>query len=358
MKKVTVLSVMAVTIGLGLFVVFSNCYAQGVGASKYVKDNSTGIEILLPQGLNGYGSYFTNDTLNVRAGTDVIREYQGKIYLNKKYIGYVIPGDTVIYTQGSLFKKASLTLRNQKPTFISNGIIYFTPYYLNTVISTKEGDVYPVGDFTIREHQNKIYLNGVYQGDAFANDTVILRKNGTLSVKNDLGLFVIGKTQKTSVGYAMMGSRGIVYLYPSELVTRSIDNGKDTADYQLGKYFIQEYKRNLYLDGKFVERVEEGDTVILNKGSLSEKAFLTIKKSSYPMRSLSGSNIIYLFPKGFSFTCSNIKEGTNYTIDQSKIKEFENKIYLNDVYQGEAFANDTVILRRNGTLTIKNAKRE
>jgi hypothetical protein len=42
-----------------------------------------------------------------------------------------------------------------------------------------------------------------------------------------------------------------------------------------------------------------------------------------------------------------------------EVKESKNKIFLNNIYKGEAFANDTVTLRPRGrSLTIQKAKHD
>ena len=42
-----------------------------------------------------------------------------------------------------------------------------------------EYETWEISKNKIREEGNKIYLNGVFQGEAFANDTVIFRPSGT-----------------------------------------------------------------------------------------------------------------------------------------------------------------------------------
>ena len=43
------------------------------------------------------------------------------------------------------------------------------------------------GNYEVSEKDDKIFLNGVYQGEAFAKDTVILRPRGILTIKTKNG---------------------------------------------------------------------------------------------------------------------------------------------------------------------------
>lgn len=178
MKKVSILSTVVLATGFCLYTLGTKCHAQSIKKeAKYVMDNSRGFEIRLPQGLSGYGSYTVKDTLYVRAGNDMIKEYNGFLYLNNELTGSVGQGDTVIFRKGTFMKKKSLTIKPYivKPSFVNNGIIYAVPYPMQIVISDDSGDVFLADRYKIREHNNRIFLDDVYQGDAFSNDTVILR---------------------------------------------------------------------------------------------------------------------------------------------------------------------------------------
>lgn len=193
MKKVSILSTAVLTVGFSLYTIGAKCQAQLVEReAKYVMDNSRGFEIRLPQGLSGYGSYITNDTLYVRAGQDIIKEYKGFLYLNNKKVGSVNMGDTVIFKKGTFIKKKSLLIGPYivKPSFVNNGIIYVTPYPLETVISDGGGNIFLVDRYKIREQDNKVFLDDIYQGDAFTGDTVIFRYGKLVirHVPHDLGL--------------------------------------------------------------------------------------------------------------------------------------------------------------------------
>ena len=178
------------------------------------------------------------------------------------------------------------------------------------------------------------------------------------------GLFALcpeSKAQEVSNGkYVENHGRGIIYLIPRDLFKDAfISNVKDTASYRFGKYHIQEYKKNIFLNNSFVESIAEGDTVILNKGNIFKMATITVKKWHDTMVSFNGKNIVYMFPNTFPLDYSRMKDEYEMYIlnEKFEIKEAENKIYLNGVYQGEAFANDKVILKPDGTLTIESANK-
>ena len=179
------------------------------------------------------------------------------------------------------------------------------------------------------------------------------------------GLFALcfeSKAQKISE-YIESNGRGIHYLIPRDLGDVFISNMQDTALYRFGKYRIQEYNRQIFLDGEFMGLVEEGDTVILNKGTRLKKATITVRKRSYTQPSMNGKNIVYIFPRGYHVTYSRYFDEYEKFIltgesEYIEIKESDNRIFLNEIYKGEAFANDTVILKpRERILTIKNANR-
>ena len=185
MKKVSVLSAAVVATGFGLFALCSESKAQDDISKKYVKDNSRKITWLLPKGLSGYGSYFRSDTLFLRAGKDLIKEYNGNVYLNDQFVGSAIESDTVILKKATLFKKAKLEIRRVEYVEIlgNTGIIYVLPMLPLSMQKDDDTMYYKVGKHEITEKDNKIYFNGVYQSEAFANDTVILRPNGILTIK-------------------------------------------------------------------------------------------------------------------------------------------------------------------------------
>jgi len=161
-----------------LFALCSEGKAQDDITKKYVKDNSRGVLILRPQGLQGYGQYYRNDTLFLHAGKDLIKECNGNVYLNDRFFGSAFEGDTVILHKATFFRKAKLEFRRVEYVAkrLPNGSVYFIP---KNPPPQMEFQVHKTED----ENKFKIYLNGVDRGDVFANDTVILRPRGTLTIK-------------------------------------------------------------------------------------------------------------------------------------------------------------------------------
>ena len=183
-------------------------------------------------------------------------------------------------------------------------------------------------------------------------------------VATGIGLFVLcpqSKAQKIG-SESYLPSRGIVYQISRDAGDIFISNTKDTALYRFGKYRIQEYNKQIFLDGEFVDFVEEGDTVILNKGTLFEKAKLEFRRVEYKTI-LVHKGITFRSPNHLPYTLSmkigggeaRWKSGGS-DINRILLNE-GNQIFLNDVYQGDVFTNDTVILKPNGKLIIKNANR-
>ena len=192
MRKISILSVTFFVLVFSMYTVGSMCFTQQTKCElEYVRDNSRGFEILIPRNLEGYGSYISSDTLHVRAGKDIIKEYNGTLLLNNIPIGKVSKGDTVIYKKGNWISKNTLIIKPYIPKYtISNRILFDMMYNIDRVLSDENGDTFIVNQYKIREKDNRIYLNDTYVGDAFANDTVILRK-GEITIKhavNNVGL--------------------------------------------------------------------------------------------------------------------------------------------------------------------------
>ena len=182
MAKVTILSAVVLAAGLTIFTI-GECQAKRI-EKDYVKDNSRGVMILRPKGLSHYGQYYLNDTLCIRAGKDLIQEYDGKIFLNETLSGYASEGDTVIYNKSTLFKKASLSIMTWAFQTIpgNTGIVYIFPKLPLSMANNIRGMQYRVGNDEIREVGDKILLNNEFKGNAYPGDTVIFR-NGRLIFK-------------------------------------------------------------------------------------------------------------------------------------------------------------------------------
>jgi transcriptional regulator with XRE-family HTH domain len=184
MKKVSILSAGFVVLCFGLFVLCSESKAQA--SKNYVKDNSRGIVMLRPRGLTGYGQYYRNDTLFLHAGQDLIKEYNGNVYLNDLFAGHAEDGDTVIMHKATFFKKGKLEFKRMEYQKIPGyaGAVFIFPKHLPLRMAHNDQMYYWVGESEIVEKDGKIFLNGEYKGDAFTNDTVILKPQGTIIIKN------------------------------------------------------------------------------------------------------------------------------------------------------------------------------
>jgi len=185
MKKVSIVSVAILATGLGLFALSPESKAQADISKKYVKDNSRGIVILRPRGLLGYGQYYRNDTLFLQAGKNLIKECNGDVYLNDLFVWHANDCDTVILHKATFLKKAKLEFRPVEYQNIPGyrGANFIFPKHLSLRMAHNEKMYYWVGNYEIVEKDDLIFLNGVYQGEAFANDTVMLSPRGRLTIK-------------------------------------------------------------------------------------------------------------------------------------------------------------------------------
>jgi len=265
-------------------------------------------------------------------------------------------------TQQELAKQCKVNTRTMQR--IENGVVTPRAYTVRAIFAALGFDFPKKDNFFMRTRFEHVCN---YLKDLFNLKINTMKKVSILSaavLATGFGLFALcqeNKAQKVSISKYIKDhcSNGIVYLYPRTLTpVKHIMKG-DTSNYMIGKYVVQEYKMNIFLNKEFVGRAEEGDTVKLDKETLFKKERITIIKGSYAMKSLNSKNIVYVFPfnKSLGHGMKN-DEYEIFLIGDTEIKEEGNKIYLNGVYQGEAFANDTVILRPRGTLVIKNQKQD
>lgn len=184
MTKLAIFMTVCLAIGFSLYTEWAKCNVQQIKKMNFVTDNTGGYEIRLPRGLPGYGSYINQDTIFIRAGKDLIKEYKGTLFLNNSLVGQIKENDTIIFMKGTLFAKKSLIIKPyiMKASMIYNGIVYVTPQPIS-VVSDSSGETFCSGAYTLREKDNKIYLNDVYQGDVFAGDTVVISRLGRLAIK-------------------------------------------------------------------------------------------------------------------------------------------------------------------------------
>lgn len=69
-----------------------------------------------------------------------------------------------------------------KASLIYKDIVFVTPQSISG-FTDDSGDTFQSGPYTFKERDNRIYLNDVYQGDAFAGDTVVISRSGKLKIK-------------------------------------------------------------------------------------------------------------------------------------------------------------------------------
>lgn len=185
MTKLTIFMTVCIAIGFSLYTGGAKCNAQQMKKMNFVTDNTGGYEILLPRGLSGYGSYINQDTIFIRAGKDLIKEYKGTLFLNNSLVGQVKENDTIIFRKRTLFAKKSLIIKPYivKASMIYNGIVYVTSQPISG-FANSSGETFRSGAYTFWERDNKIYLNDVYQGDVFTGDTVVISRLGKLAIKH------------------------------------------------------------------------------------------------------------------------------------------------------------------------------
>ena len=264
-------------------------------------------------------------------------------------------------TQEELVSKCNITVRTLQR--IESGAVTPRSYTVKMLFAALDYNIYNLSGshseksvFTFfQEKTEQLYK---YVIDLFNLKTNTMKKVTILlitSIAIGFGLFMLipsGNAQDSKKNayskFVETDGRGIIYMFPKEL-KGYISNMKDTADYKFGRYLIQEYKCKIFLNKKFVGKVLEGDTVVLKNGKI------TIRKSYYEDTSSTGKGIIYLCPKNQPITNMALTRDTeNLFCKDYHIKEYENKIFLNDVYIGTANAGDTVIYRK-GILSIRKA---
>jgi len=261
-------------------------------------------------------------------------------------------------TQEELVGKCNITVRTLQR--IESGVVTPRSYTTKMLFAALDYNIYNLSEsgseksvFTFfQEKTDQLYK---YVIDLFNLKTNTMKKISILSataIVLGFSLFFVcseSNAQKSNVNkFVESDSRGIIYLFPRGL-SMYISNMKDTADYKIGKYLIQEYKYKVFLNKEFVSKVLVGDTVIFNKGKIA------IRKSYDELSSSTGKGIIYLYPKNQPITNMAVTKDTeNLFCKDYHIKEYENKVFLNDVYIGTANTGDTVIYRK-GTLSIRKA---
>lgn len=134
-------------------------------------------------------------------------------------------------------------------------------------------------------------------------------------------------------------SRGIIYFFPKG-ETLLISNVKDTADYKIKGDIIQEYNSSIFLNGKYIGKALQSDTVIYHDSKV------TIRPSYYVFKSSYGQDLNYLIPKGTMINNLVVHIDTEFLyIGKHEIKEYHYKLFLDSVFQGQAKPGDFVRFR-------------
>lgn len=150
--------------------------------------------------------------------------------------------------------------------------------------------------------------------------------------------------------YTKTVGRDIVYLFPKGNPFY-ISNIKDTADYRFGEDLVQEFKNEIYLNGKFIRKVSKGDSILLDK---SRK--LHIRSKFWDFISSTNKGIIYRFPSEIEIDNLVVEIDNSehlYLTGKIHIKEIGNKIYINDEFIGKAYSQDVVLLENEKFRILK-----
>ena len=253
-------------------------------------------------------------------------------------------------TQEELANKCNITARTLQR--IESGVGNPRSFTIKMIFAALDYNIYDFSEsdsgkkvFAFFQNKTEQFYKSVF--DLFNLKTNTMKKISILSVAAVLiGLFLFiicfeTNAQKSySDKFFESKGRGIIYLFPKGLKVY-ISNVKDTADYHIGKNLVQEYKKNIFLNTRFVGKVLEGDTVVLDRQKI------TILKSYDNFTSSTGKGINYLLSKDNPMTKLSVSRDTeNLFLKGYQIKEFENKIFLNDKIIGIANSGDTVCFSR------------
>jgi transcriptional regulator with XRE-family HTH domain len=264
-------------------------------------------------------------------------------------------------TQEELASKSNVTVRTLQR--IEAGVVTPRSYTIKLISTALDCSIY---DFSERNSEKRVFTHfkdkteQLYKWaiDLFNLKTNTMKKISILSTSTLILSFILfvltseGKAQKSIYDkFIPTNGRGIVYLFPKEFRKGGyISNMKDTADYKIGKYLVQEYKHKIFLNGKFVTKVLEGDTVVLNKGKIA------MRQSYWQFNSSPDNGIVYFIPANLMMdNYSHWGDTNTMVVGNFHFKEYNHKVFQNGTYVGTANSGDTVIMK-NGNLTILNSR--
>jgi transcriptional regulator with XRE-family HTH domain len=249
-------------------------------------------------------------------------------------------------TQDQLAAKCKITIRTIQR--IESGMVMPRAFTLKVLSDNLEFDFLEISNGNKVSDSKLRWFNVIlwHVRDLFNLKTNTMKKVSILSIILCfvcVGLFALindSKAQDSSkldkYHFLKSNSRGIIYYFQRDELMM-ISNVKDTADYKIKGELIQEYKNKIFLNGKYVGKALKFDTVIYNKGNI------TIRPSYLDIKSSYGQNLHYLIPKGTWIDNVVVHIDTEYLyIGKHQIKEYKYKIFLDDVFQGQAEPGDSV----------------
>jgi transcriptional regulator with XRE-family HTH domain len=258
-------------------------------------------------------------------------------------------------TQDELAVKCKITIRTIQR--IEAGLVMPRAFTLKVLSDNLEFDFLEISNGKKVDDTKLKWFNVIlwHAKDLFNLKTNTMKKVTILSIILCLlfvGLFALvndGKAQGPikldKFHFVKANSRGIIYFFQRGELTM-ISNVKDTADYKIKGGLIQEYKNKIFLNGKYIGKALKFDTVIYNHGNI------TIRPSYVDIKSSYGQNIHYLIPKGTWIDNLVVHIDTEYLyIGKHQIKEYKYKIFLDNVFQGQAEPGDSVRFK-DGSIEI------
>jgi transcriptional regulator with XRE-family HTH domain len=249
-------------------------------------------------------------------------------------------------TQEELAEKCKITIRTIQR--IESGLVLPRAFTLKVLSDILEFDFLEISNGNKVNNSKLKWFNVILwqTRDLFNLKTNTMKKVSILSILLcciTIGLFALINDSKAQESikldkyhFVKSNNRGIIYFFQRDEETM-ISNVKDTADFKTKGGLIQEYKNKIFLNGKYVGRALKFDTVIYNQGQI------TIKPSYFDFKSSYGQNLHYLIPKGTWIDNLVVHIDTEYLyIGKYQIKEYKYKIFLDDVFQGQAEPGDSV----------------
>lgn len=258
-------------------------------------------------------------------------------------------------TQEELVEKCKLNVRTIQR--IESGMVTPRSYTLKTIFAVLEFTVNDSSESDLKRSVASFIMDKIeqiyrYLIELFNLKTDTMKKLSILTGATIVFGFSLmalcseSKAQKSHESkYIKSNGRGIIYLFPRNL-SWYVSNKKDTADYKMGDYLVQEFKYKIFLDKEFVGNAHLGDTVILDQGKIEIR-----RPNFWEFRSQNGKGIVYIIPKNLTMNYSANRDTDNLFVGGSKIREFDNKIFLNGEYFGTANSGDSVIFKKGSFLS-------